>query len=155
MKNTQQGFTLVELIIVIVILGILAVTAAPRFLDFGGDARTSTLNAVKGSLESAGALTYGKSIIAGQQNEETETVDGIPVVFGYPAGTVVAMRAVMDLDEGDWTYSAVAGSDPSAVAITPDGIDYNETATAACQVLYTESAQAGAKPIIVVQSGGC
>lgn len=154
MRNTQQGFTLVELIIVIVILGILAVTAAPRFLDFGGDARTSTLNAVKGSLESAGALTYGKSIIAGKQNEATETVDGIAVAYGYPAGSIAAMQAVLDLDEGDWTYNEADTAD-GAVAITPFGTVYNETAAEACQVLYTETGTAGTKPTIVVEAGGC
>lgn len=51
-NKTQQGFTLVELIIVIVILGILAVTAAPRFLNFTSDARKSVVSGVEGALKS-------------------------------------------------------------------------------------------------------
>jgi len=63
----QQGFTLIELVIVIVILGILAVTAAPKFLNLAGDAKAGTLNAVKASLQSANAQIYGKAILQNQQ----------------------------------------------------------------------------------------
>ncbi|OQK62680.1 putative membrane protein [Vibrio vulnificus] len=52
MKN-KQGFTLIELVVVMIILGILSVTAAPRFLNLQSDARKSTLEATKGALESA------------------------------------------------------------------------------------------------------
>ena len=47
----SAGFTLIELIIVIVILGILAVTAAPKFINLQGDARTSTVNGLKGAVQ--------------------------------------------------------------------------------------------------------
>ena len=50
MRN-QKGFTLIELIIVIVVLGILAVTAAPQFVDFSTDAKSSAVKGLKGSLQ--------------------------------------------------------------------------------------------------------
>ena len=50
MNKKQAGFTLIELIIVIVILGILAVTAAPKFLDLQGDAKKSTLQGIDGAI---------------------------------------------------------------------------------------------------------
>ncbi|WP_420744834.1 type II secretion system protein [Photobacterium damselae] len=59
----NRGFTLIELVVVIVILGILAVTAAPKFLNLQKDARISTLKATKGALETAIQLVKAKAEI--------------------------------------------------------------------------------------------
>lgn len=63
MQKNQQGFTLVELIIVIVILGILAVTAAPRFFNFTTDARVSVLESIEGSLRATNSMIEGRAQI--------------------------------------------------------------------------------------------
>ena len=155
----NQGFTLVELVIVIVILGILAVTAAPRFLNLSGDARAGTLEAVRGSLESAGAMVFSKAILQGVENDAIETVTNpdVAVVFGYPAATVAALSAVLELDAAQWTVSDPTSATPTpagTAAITPEGVLYTATVADACQVLYAVATD-NTRPVITVQAAGC
>ncbi|TOH24987.1 type II secretion system protein, partial [Vibrio parahaemolyticus] len=98
----QGGFTLIELVVVIVILGILAVTAAPRFLNLQDDARNSTLEGLKGAITGASGIVYGKSAIAGTETAATDTDldlgngETIKTIYGYPVATLAALQEVVD-----------------------------------------------------------
>jgi MSHA pilin protein MshA len=102
-NKTQQGFTLVELIIVIVILGILAVTAAPRFLNFSGDAKLSVLNSIKSSIESANSVVRGKATIAGLQGRALSC---------YSADAVIVSSTTPATDTTNTTANGTEGTTP-------------------------------------------
>jgi MSHA pilin protein MshA len=163
MKN-NQGFTLIELIIVIVILGILAVTAAPRFLNMSGDAQRGVLQGVKAALESGSSMVYGKALIAGKQNAAiggTDEVDtGILISFGYPKATETVLNLVIEAPE-DWVFSsdAATGLVAEASPNTAGQIRLGPTAAAlandGCYVQYVTPTAAGDKPSITIVGDGC
>jgi MSHA pilin protein MshA len=158
----QQGFTLIELVVVIVILGILAATAAPKFIDLTGDAKASTIQAVRGSVESATTMMHAKALIASATGATgTVTINSVDtaVVNGWPASTTAVWDELLELSSDDF-LSAVDGTSgtdgrivfypgPTAVANAAAAV------TAECYVSYTESVDSNTRPDITVDTDDC
>ena len=101
MKNQQSGFTLIELIMVIVILGILAAFALPKFADLSGDARASSLNGALGSVRSASAIVHSTALARNQTGTAgSVTLEGaaIATAFGYATQASILTAAQLGAD---------------------------------------------------------
>ncbi|PKH08248.1 hypothetical protein CXF93_04830 [Moritella sp. Urea-trap-13] len=86
-NKKNEGFTLAELVIVIVILGILAATALPKFINLGSEARAANLIALNGALKEGATMVYAKTVIEGlDSGNQTLTVNGGNIILrgGYP-----------------------------------------------------------------------
>ncbi|WP_285817545.1 prepilin-type N-terminal cleavage/methylation domain-containing protein [Echinimonas agarilytica] len=130
----QQGFTLIELVVVIVILGILAVTAAPRFINLQGDARLSTIQGLKGAIDGANSLVFSRAAIDGTESAPTGTVDvqgaTVNIVYGYIKGAEADIVAAVNMNADDWEITGTA-----PVKFFPKGAD----SSGSCSISYTEA----------------
>lgn len=123
----SKGFSLIELVIVIVILGILAVTAAPRFLSISSDATKASLNGIAGSLRTVIDLVEYKAIMQGKEHQYGVEVDvdgnKIFSYFGVPRAKWTAgddHDGLMTIMTQDFKYLGTAkGSSQDKVETTP------------------------------------
>ena len=155
-KQHQAGFTLIELVVVIIILGILSAIALPKFMGIDSEARSSVVNST------AGAVTEGADFVhalAETQNQLGSTgsvtlPDGstITTTYGYPDGTSTGIPQTLQGFSGTPTtafpFEFVAGS---AVAY----FYYQSTANAQCEVTYAPANNIGQVPQVTVETIGC
>ncbi|GKQ97486.1 prepilin-type N-terminal cleavage/methylation domain-containing protein [Aeromonas hydrophila] len=135
----QAGFTLIELVIVIIILGILAVTAAPKFLNLQDDARKAAADGVKASLQSASQMIYSKAAILGIESTSGAVLvagSTINTVFGYPTTADVGNTVTLD------GWAVVSG--------TPGTFKPNDQSNGKCAVTYVQPSTVGNAPSITV-----
>jgi len=146
-KMNNQGFTLIELVIVIIILGILAATAAPKYIDLRSDAHTAVLKAISGSMEGASALVYGKALVkgvhtfaaTGAPSDKTVSVAGNDIVvhYGYPRGEDSDWGNLIEVDTAKYTLEETISGD---IIVYPNEI-YSGSGptdlTDPCLVIYT------------------
>jgi MSHA pilin protein MshA len=159
-KAAQGGFTLIELIVVIVILGILAATALPRFASLSGEARSASLNAAKGALGATSAMTHGKFLVTA---DPTIVVEGTTVnmnaTSGYPSTTTIGQARNLALAAGlaatDY-YVCTSGSNANCptlnageMAIVPFSLSTTAKAKN-CYVKYVPAVAANTAPVITL-----
>ncbi len=154
MRKIQTGFTLIELVVVITILGLLAAIALPKFASLQADARLAKMNGAMGSVKAAAAMSHAVLIARGFDASYSGTpvpniiIEGTTVAYanGYPtAATIVSLSGLTDSDY------VITGLTAPRIAAPDVGHDGNTT-NPDCTIGYAPPAAANTQPAYTVNA---
>ena len=142
MKKQQSGFTLIELIMVIVILGILSAFALPKFADLSTDAESAAAAGALASVRSAAAIAHAQALVSDTTSGNI-TIEGTTVnlVNSYPDAETIDDAA--QLSTADFTLAVNGAGDTLTVT------------KGACSFTYAEAASGASPTISAVTGTGC
>jgi MSHA pilin protein MshA len=140
-QSTVRGFTLIELVVVITILGILAAFAVPRFISLQTEARKASIESLTGALRSASAVTHSMWLIRGGNTVAMEGAN-VAMNLGYPTTAGIFDTLV---DSAGFAYDPLTGT------FTKTGA----TSGANCSVIYTPPTVLGDPPVLLQDVSNC
>jgi MSHA pilin protein MshA len=153
--NKQSGFTIIELVVVIALLGILSAVALPRFIDVTSDAKVARIEGLEGAIASAVSLVRAKSMVDGVQNDASATVSvegkDVSVAFGYPRGSATGLPLALTLNGDVQQVSSVTTNS----WIIWYGEDGSKPSTYNCYIQYYGPTSKGESYSTKVEASGC